>query len=178
MRAVGASERALELLIHRLNDERKVPFGQPLSEHGVLLEWVAKARIEIDATRLVVLNAAIKADQKDTKFALREIAEAKVKAPQVALQVIDRAIQAHGAMGVCQDTPLPKLWTHLRTLQIADGPDEAHLRQLGRRENRERKNLIRAKIERQQARTEAMFGELGVERTELGVGKFVVKGKL
>lgn len=178
MRAVGASERALELLIHRMNDERKIPFGQPLSEHGVILEWVAKARIEIDATRLIVLNAAIKADQKDTKFALREIAEAKVKAPQVALQVIDRAIQAHGAMGVCQDTPLPRLWAHLRTLQIADGPDEAHLRQLGRRENRDRKNQIRLKIQKQQARTEAIFGELGVERTQLGVGKFLAKGKL
>ena len=124
MRAIGAAERALEWLINRLNDDRKIPFGKPLSEHGVLLEWVAKARIEIDASRLIVLNAAIKIDQKDAKFALREIAEAKVKVPQVALEVIDRAIQAHGAMGVCQDTPLASMWAHLRTLRIADGRDE------------------------------------------------------
>lgn len=124
MRAIGAAERALEWLINRLNDTRKIPFGKPLSEHGVLLEWVAKARIEIDASRLIVLNAAIKIDQKDAKFALKEIAEAKIKVPQVALEVIDRAVQAHGAMGVCQDTPLASMWAHLRTLRIADGPDE------------------------------------------------------
>jgi acyl-CoA dehydrogenase len=124
MRAIGAAEKALEWMINRLNDQRKIPFGKPLSEHGVLLEWVAKARIEIDASRLIVLNAAIKIDQKDAKFALKEIAEAKVKVPQVALEVIDRAIQVHGAMGVCQDTPLASMWAHLRTLRIADGPDE------------------------------------------------------
>jgi len=124
MRTIGAAERALEWMINRLNDERKIPFGKPLSEHGVLLEWVAKARIEIDAARLIVLNAAIKIDQKDAKWALKEIAEAKVKAPQVALEIIDKAIQVHGAMGVCQDTPLPTMWVRARTLRIADGPDE------------------------------------------------------
>jgi acyl-CoA dehydrogenase len=124
MRAIGASEKALEWLINRLNDERKIPFGKPLSEHGVLLEWVAKARIEIDACRMLVLNAAIKIDQKDAKHALKEIAQAKVKVPNVALEVIDRAVQAYGAMGVCQDTPLAYMWAHLRTLRIADGPDE------------------------------------------------------
>jgi acyl-CoA dehydrogenase len=124
---IGASERALEWLINRLNDERKMPFGKPLSEHGVLLDWVARARIEIDASRLIVLNAAVKIDQKDAKHALKEIAQAKVKVPQVALEVIDRAIQAHGAMGVCQDTPLASMWAHLRTLRIADGPDEGNV---------------------------------------------------
>jgi acyl-CoA dehydrogenase len=75
MRAVGAAEVALEWMIHRMHDERKVPFGKPLREHGVLIEWVAKSRMEIDASRLVVLNAAIKIDAKDAKFALKEIAE-------------------------------------------------------------------------------------------------------
>ena len=75
MRAIGAAEVALEWMIHRMHDERKIPFGKPLNEHGVLIEWVAKARMEIDASRLVVLNAAIKIDQKDAKFALKEIAE-------------------------------------------------------------------------------------------------------
>ncbi|EXJ62621.1 acyl-CoA dehydrogenase [Cladophialophora yegresii CBS 114405] len=178
MRAIGAAERALEWMINRLNDTRKVPFGKPLSEHGVLLEWVAKARIEIDASRLIVLNAAIKIDQKDAKFALREIAEAKVKVPQVALEVIDRAIQAHGAMGVCQDTPLASMWAHLRTLRIADGPDEAHLHQLGRRENKQRKDEIKARIARQLAKTEQIFRDMGIEKQELGAAKFKPKAKL
>lgn len=175
MRAIGAAERALEWMINRLNDERKIPFGKPLREHGVLLEWVAKARIEIDASRLIVLNAAIKVDQKDAKFALKEIAEAKVKVPQVALEVIDRAIQVHGAMGVCQDTPLASMWAHLRTLRIADGPDEAHLQQLGKRENKQRAAEVTARIARQQGKTEQLFKRLGVENKDLGSEKFKAK---
>jgi acyl-CoA dehydrogenase len=179
MRAIGASEKALEWLINRLNDERKIPFGKPLSEHGVLLEWVAKARIEIDACRMLVLNAAIKIDQKDAKHALKEIAQAKVKVPNVALEVIDRAVQAYGAMGVCQDTPLAYMWAHLRTLRIADGPDEAHLQQLGRRENRSRKDEIKAKLARQQAKTEQLFRDMGLQKQELGAAKFrAAKSKL
>ena len=175
MRTIGSAERALEFLINRLNDERKVPFGKPLYEHGVLIEWVAKARIEIDASRLIVLNAAIKTDQKDAKFALKEIAEAKVKVPQVALEIIDRAVQVHGAMGVCQDTPLASMWAHIRTLRIADGPDEAHLQQLGRRENNKRKNEIRERLARQKARSDALFKQLGIERIDLGAEKFKAK---
>ena len=75
MRAIGAAEVALEWMIHRMWDDRKIPFGKPLREHGVLIDWVARARMEIDASRLVVLNAAIKIDQRDAKFALKEIAE-------------------------------------------------------------------------------------------------------
>lgn len=175
MRAIGASERALELLINRINDERKVPFGKPLHEQGVLIEWIAKARIEIDASRLIVLNAAIKTDQKDARHALKEIAQAKVKVPQVALDVIDKAVQVHGAMGVCQDTPLAFMWAHLRTLRIADGPDEVHLAQLGRRENRSRKDAIKAKLERQAAKTDQWFKQMGLQKTDLGVEKFRAK---
>ncbi|KIW20696.1 hypothetical protein PV08_01273 [Exophiala spinifera] len=178
MRGIGASEKALEWLINRLNDERKVPFGKPLAEHGVLLEWVAKARIEIDACRLIVLNAAIKTDQRDAKFALREIAEAKVKVPQVALEVIDRAVQAYGAAGVCQDTPLAYMWAHLRTLRIADGPDEVHLQQLGKRENRTRRDAIKAKLARQAQRSDELFRTMGVEKVALGAQKFQTKSKL
>ena len=122
MRSIGAAERALEWMIARLNDERKVPFGKPLREHGVLLEWVAKSRMEIDAARLVVLNAAIKIDSKDAKAALVEIAESKVLVPNMALTVIDRAVQVHGAMGVCQDTPLANMWAQIRTLRIVSFP--------------------------------------------------------
>jgi acyl-CoA dehydrogenase len=124
MRAIGAAERALEWMIARINDEQKKPFGQPLSAHGVIIEWIARSRMEIDASRLIVLNAAIKIDSGDAKAALKEIAEAKILVPSMALAVVDRAVQAHGAMGVCQDTPLANMWAHMRTLRIADGPDE------------------------------------------------------
>ena len=122
MRSIGAAERALEWMIARMNDEGKKPFGQILSSHGVLIDWIARSRLEIDAARLVVLNAAIKIDQRDAKFALKEIAEAKILVPNMALTVIDRAVQVHGAMGVCQDTPLANMWAQIRTLRIADGP--------------------------------------------------------
>lgn len=146
MRTIGAAEKALEWLIARINDEKKQTFGRPLSSHGVILEWIARSRIEIDAARLIVLNAAIKIDQGDAKSALKEIAQAKVLVPQTALTVIDRAVQAYGAAGVCQDTPLANLWAMVRTLRIADGPDEVHLQQLGRRENRARKDPVVAKL--------------------------------
>lgn len=130
MRAIGAAERALEWMIARINDEAKKPFGQPLSAHGVIIEWIARSRMEIDASRLIVLNAAIKIDSGDARTAMKEIAEAKILVPSMALTVVDRAVQAHGAMGVCQDTPLANMWAHMRTLRIADGPDEVHLQQV------------------------------------------------
>lgn len=149
MRTIGAAERALEWLIARVNDDAKRTFGKRLSAHGVILEWIAKSRIEIDAARLIVLNAAIKIDDGNAKEALKEISEAKVLAPQAALAVIDRAIQAYGAAGVSQDTPLAAMWAGIRTLRIADGPDEVHLQQLGRRENKSRNEAVTAKINAQ-----------------------------
>lgn len=123
-RSIGVAERGLGWMINRLNDGRKKPFGTPLYKHGVLLEWVAKARIEIDATRLVILNAASKLDQKDAKYALQEIAESKVKAARMVVEVLDHAVQVYGAEGACQDTPLAGLWARYRMLAIADGPDQ------------------------------------------------------
>ena len=155
-------------MIARLNDERKVPFGKPLREHGVLIDWVARSRLEIDAARLVVLNAAIKIDSGDAKSALVEIAESKILTPNMALAVIDRAVQAHGAMGVCQDTPLASSWAHLRTLRIADGPDEVHLNQLGRRENRARAQECIDRIQTQKQRAQELMKRYGVTKTELG----------
>lgn len=157
MRTIGAAEKALEWLVARVNDERKKPFGKTLSSHGVILEWIAKSRIEIDAARLVVLNAAIKIDNGDAKGALKEIAEAKVLVPQMALTVIDRAVQAYGAAGVCQDTPLAYLWALVRTLRIADGPDEVHLQQLGRRENRSRKDVVVKKLQWQKEEADRLL---------------------
>ncbi|KAJ5958302.1 uncharacterized protein N7479_005452 [Penicillium vulpinum] len=163
MRAIGASERALEWLIARVNDERKQTFGQPLVAHGVILEWIARSRIEIDAARFVVLNAAIKIDQGDAKSALKEIAQAKVLVPQTALTVIDRAVQAYGAAGVCQDTPLAYLWAGIRTLRIADGPDEVHLQQLGKRENKSRKDAVTAKLNWQRDEADRLLAASGLQ---------------
>lgn len=156
MRSLGASEKALEYMLARLNDPKKKTFGKQLSEHGVLLEWVAKSRLEIDAARLIVLNAAMKIDESNAKGALLEIAEAKVMVPQVALTVIDRAIQAFGGMGVCQDTPLANMWAGIRTLRIADGPDEVHLQQMGKNENKRAKEVT-AKINAQQKEGERLL---------------------
>ncbi|CDM29485.1 hypothetical protein DTO013E5_5181 [Penicillium roqueforti] len=157
MRSIGAAERALEWLIARVNDERKMTFGKPLVAHGVILEWIAKSRIEVDAARFVVLNAAIKIDQGNAKGALKEIAQAKVLVPQTALTIIDRAVQAYGAAGICQDTPLAYMWAMIRTLRIADGPDEVHLQQLGKRENKTRKDAVIAKLNWQRAEADRLL---------------------
>ena len=171
MRSIGAAEVALEWMIARLNDERKVPFGKPLREHGVLIDWVARSRLEIDAAKLVVLNASVKIDQGDAKGALVEIAESKILTPNMALSVIDRAVQAHGAMGVCQDTPLASMWAHLRTLRIADGPDEVHLNQLGRRENRARAQECIDRIQMQKKKAAELMKQYGVQEKQLGGSK-------
>ncbi|KAL4942636.1 hypothetical protein BDV06DRAFT_211685 [Aspergillus oleicola] len=161
MRTIGAAERAVDWMIARINDERKKPFGQALSSHGVILEWLAKSRIEIDAARLIVLNAAIKIDQGNPKFALKEIAQAKVLVPQAALTVIDRAVQAYGAAGVSQDTPLAYLWALIRTLRIADGPDEVHLQQLGKRENKSRKEEVVSRLKWQDEQSKSILTKNG-----------------
>ncbi|KAJ4417616.1 hypothetical protein N0V85_001778 [Neurospora sp. IMI 360204] len=167
MRTIGAAERALEWMLMRINDPKKTPFGKQLREHGVILEWVAKSRIEIDAARLVVLNAAIKMDEQGPKAALTEIAQAKVLVPQTALTVIDRAVQSFGGAGVSQDTPLANMWAQIRTLRLADGPDEVHLQQMGRNENK-RGKAVTDKINAQKAKAEELRKKYGAKRTELG----------
>lgn len=154
-------------MLMRINDDRKKPFGKQLREHGVILEWVAKSRIEIDAARLIVLNAAIKIDNFTAKGALKEIAEAKVLVPQTALTVIDRAVQSFGGMGVCQDTPLANMWANIRTLRMADGPDEVHLQQMGRNENKRGKEVTE-QIRRQGEEAERLLKKYGVTHQELG----------
>ena len=162
MRSIGAAEKALEWMLARINDPSKKPFGKQLSEHGVILEWVAKSRMEIDAARLIVLNAAIKIDESNAKGALKEIAEAKVMVPQMALTVIDRAVQSYGGAGVCQDTPLANMWAQTRTLRLADGPDEVHLQQMGKNENKRGKDAT-AKIQRQREATESLMRHYGIQ---------------
>ncbi|KAH6611325.1 hypothetical protein Trco_001345 [Trichoderma cornu-damae] len=167
MRSIGAAEQALDWMLTRVNDEDKKPFGKLLREHGVILEWIAKSRIEIDAARLVVLNAAVKMDEDGPKKALKEIAEAKVLTPQTALNVIDRAVQAFGGAGVSQETPLANMWANIRTLRLADGPDEVHLQQMGRNENRRGKETA-AKLQWQKAKTEELLRRYGVEVAQPG----------
>lgn len=151
----------------RINDPKKTPFGKQLKEHGVILEWVAKSRLEIDVARLLVLNAAIKVDQFGAKGALKEIAEAKVFVPQMALNVIDRAVQSFGGAGVSQDTPLARMWAGLRTLRLADGPDEVHLAQMGRNENK-RGAAVTAMINGQKEASEKLFAKYNLKRLEPG----------
>lgn len=166
MRSIGAAEKALEYFLARINDPRKKPFGKQLHEHGIMLERVARSRIEIDTARLTVLNAALMIDSKDAKHALKEIAEAKVQIPSMALEVIDRAVQAFGGAGVSQDSPLAYMWAHGRTMRIVDGPDEVHLLQLGRNENK-RGQFLLGKHKWQGARTDEMCKKYGMTRRDV-----------
>ncbi|MBV8798875.1 MAG: acyl-CoA dehydrogenase family protein [Alphaproteobacteria bacterium] len=132
MRTIGVAERALELMCKRV--KTRVAFGKPVAERTVTLERIAQARIMIDQARFLTLNAAWMMDTAGNKVARKEIAMIKVAAPEMALQVIDWAIQAHGAAGVCDDFPLAQMYAHTRTLRLADGPDEVHRNQIGRLE--------------------------------------------
>jgi acyl-CoA dehydrogenase len=123
MRSIGAAERALEMLVKRVKE--RVAFGKPLAEQGVIQEWIADSRIELDQARLLTLYAAHKMDTVGNKEARGEIAMIKVVAPNIALRVLDRAIQAHGGAGVTDDY-LAAAWALQRTLRLADGPDEVH----------------------------------------------------
>ena len=160
------AEKALEWFLARANDEKKRPFKRYLHEHGVMLDRIARSRIDIDAARLIVCEAAIRIDQSDAKGALKEIAEAKVLVPQTLLETLDRAIQAFGGAGVSQDTPLANMYAHGRTMRIVDGPDEVHLQQLGRNENRVRGKLAFAKLELQKQQTEELYKKHGVKKRD------------
>lgn len=132
MRSIGMAERALELMCRRVVSRRA--FGKALAEQGVVRQWIADSRIELEQARLLVLAAAARMDAEGNKAARREIAMIKVVAPNVALRVIDRAIQAHGGAGVCQDFPLAYAWAQIRTLRLADGPDEVHRESIAKME--------------------------------------------
>ncbi|MFC4766587.1 acyl-CoA dehydrogenase [Effusibacillus consociatus] len=132
MRLIGVAERALQLMAERVKN--RVAFGKPLADQGVVQEWIADSRIEIEQARLLTLKAAYMMDTVGNKTAKKEISMIKVVAPNVALKVLDRAIQAHGAAGVSGDFPLAAMWANSRTLRLADGPDEVHRRAIAKLE--------------------------------------------
>ncbi|MEE6449393.1 acyl-CoA dehydrogenase [Gottfriedia acidiceleris] len=132
MRLIGAAERALEEMCKRV--QNRAAFGKPIANQGVVQEWIANSRIEIEQARLLTLKAAYMMDTVGNKEAKAEIAMIKVVAPSMALRVIDRAIQAFGAAGVSDDYTLAAQWANARTLRLADGPDEVHRAQLARLE--------------------------------------------
>jgi acyl-CoA dehydrogenase len=140
MRAIGGAERAFELMCRRANEREA--FGGPLGEKQFVQDFIARSRIEIDGARLMVLHAAWKMDTQGKRAARQEISMIKVVAANVFMDVLDRAIQVHGALGVSDDTPLAGMWRHGRMLRLADGPDEVHkmviaLRELNRFRARE-----------------------------------------
>jgi acyl-CoA dehydrogenase len=132
MRCIGVAERALEMMCQRVKS--RVAFGKPLAEQGTLRADIAQSRMEIEQARLLTLKAAYMMDTVGNKEARAEIAMIKVLAPNVTLRVLDRAIQAHGGAGVSQDTFLAGAWANVRTLRLADGPDEVHIESLAKNE--------------------------------------------
>jgi acyl-CoA dehydrogenase len=134
MRSIGGAERALELLCKRAAS--RYAFGSKLIDKQTIQNWIAESRMQIDAARLLVLHAAWKMDTAGKRAARQEISMIKVVAANCYLDVLDRAIQVHGAMGVTNDTPLARMWGHARTLRIVDGPDEVHKMAIARHEIR------------------------------------------
>ena len=134
MRCIGVAERALEALCTRVKS--RIAFGKPLAEQGAIRAEIAQSRIEIDQARLLTMKAAEMMDSVGNKEARAEIAMIKVVAPNVALRVLDRAIQAHGGAGVSDDFFLAAAWANIRTLRLADGPDEVHLESIAKLELR------------------------------------------
>ncbi|MEU8921515.1 acyl-CoA dehydrogenase family protein [Kitasatospora sp. NPDC048545] len=132
MRAIGIAERALELMCRRAAE--RVAFGKPLAEQGVVQDWIAESRVRIEQLRLLVLKTAWLMDTVGNRGAHTEIQAIKIATPRTVEWILDKAVQAHGAAGVSQDTPLAQLWAGNRTLRLADGPDEVHKRSLARRE--------------------------------------------
>jgi acyl-CoA dehydrogenase len=132
MRLIGVAERALELMCERAKS--RSAFGKPVAEQGVVRNWIAEARLAIDQARLLVLKTAWMMDTAGARAARKEIAMIKAVAPRMALNIIDKAIQAHGGGGVSQDFPLAQFWIYARSLRLADGPDEVHLESIAKME--------------------------------------------
>ena len=137
MRLIGAAQAALDLMCERV--AKREAFGRKIKDFSSIRQDIAKSACEIEQARLLTLACADKIDKFGAKGAKKLIAMIKIAVPQMTCDVVDRAIQAHGGMGVCQDTPLASFWTYGRIVRIADGPDEVHMYQLGR-------NLVKEKM--------------------------------
>lgn len=165
MRAVGLAERALALAITRASDPARAVFGRLIVEHATTQVDIAESRIDIDAARCLVLEAARKIDELGGVKARKEIAAIKVLVPRLCLRVVDRAIQVHGGAGVGPDTFLPRAFAGLRSLRIADGPDIVHLRTVGMLELRDQAR--RAKLRESAGNVEAGAGSAQAPRARL-----------
>ncbi len=132
MRSIGVAERALELMCVRVKE--RTAFGRPLANQGVIRDWIAESRVRIEQLRLLVLKTAWLMDTVGNRGAHTEIQAIKIATPEVVNWIIDKAIQAHGGVGVSQDTPLAEMWAGIRTLRLADGPDEVHKNSLAKAE--------------------------------------------
>ncbi|GGU15032.1 acyl-CoA dehydrogenase family protein [Nocardioides albus] len=142
MRSIGMAERSLDLMIKRA--QSRTTFGEPVANRSNIQDWIAESRIAIETTRLLVLKTAWLMDTVGNQKARIEIAAIKVAAPEMALKVIDRAIQVHGGGGVTDDFPLASFWAHQRTLRLADGPDEVHKRTIARVELKRMRSTVEA----------------------------------
>ncbi|KAG8948808.1 hypothetical protein FRC04_009271 [Tulasnella sp. 424] len=172
MRSIGLAQRALDIMLERVTDPTRKTFGKHLYQHGTVVANIAKSRAEIEGARLLVLSAAHQIDRVKAKGALKEIGIAKVGiasitkfefvVPSMALQVVDRAMQAFGAEGISQDTPLAYWWAGLRTLRYADGPDEVHIQQIGERELKRAPGL-RAASEKAKKKEGSLLEKYGVK---------------
>jgi acyl-CoA dehydrogenase len=138
------AERALELMCRRA--QSRVTFGSPVAERSNIQDWIAESRIDIEMIRLLTLKAAYLMDTVGNKEARTEIAAIKVAAPDIALRIVDRAIQVHGGAGVTDDFPLAMMYAGLRTLRLADGPDEVHKRAIAKQELRRYRDAATAAV--------------------------------
>ncbi|KAF7301469.1 hypothetical protein MIND_00712300 [Mycena indigotica] len=166
MRSIGVASEALDTMLRRVTDPSRKTFGKYLYEHGSVIAEIAQSRAEIESARMLVLSAALQIDTYQAKGALKEIGIAKFVVPSLALAVVDRAMQAFGAEGLSQDQHLAEMWSNLRTLRIADGPDAVHLQQVGQRELKRAPELhkqaaTRAKME------DALFTKAGIKKAHL-----------
>ncbi|KAF8633693.1 hypothetical protein AX15_001299 [Amanita polypyramis BW_CC] len=162
MRSIGAAMAALDLLIQRVTDPARKTFGKYLYQHGTVVADIAKSRAEIESARMLVLSAAHQIDNYKAKGAMKEIGIAKFVVPSMALNVIDRVIQAFGAEGVSQDQELAARWAGLRSLRIADGPDAVHIQQVGLRELKRAEDL-RERMVKRKRKEKLLFERAGVK---------------
>lgn len=162
MRSIGSAEQALDRMLTRVTDDRKRTFGKSLHEHGTIVADIARSRMQIDQARLLVISAANMIDKSDAKGAMRDIGMSKVVVPTMALEVVDRAMQAHGAEGISQDTPMAAAYAGLRTLRYADGPDEVHIQQIGKQELR-RATALWTRQNAVEEKSKAALGRAGIK---------------